>query len=54
DASWKYNGILDDVRIYDYAVPENIIKGALAGPVGMAVKSDGKLAITWGDIKATL
>jgi len=53
DANWKYKGILDDVRIYDYAVPENIIKGAMTGPVGMAVKSDGKLAITWGDIKVT-
>jgi len=51
DANWHYKGILDDVRIYDYAVADDLIKKNMASPSGAAVESNGKLAATWGELK---
>lgn len=52
DPSWHYKGILDEVRIYDYPVTEDLIKKAMAGPIGAAVEPSGKLSTTWASIKA--
>ena len=51
DPNWHYKGILDDVRIYDYAVADDLIKKNMASPSGLAVGSNGKLAATWGELK---
>jgi len=52
DPSWHYKGILDDVRIYDYAVSEDLIKKNMASPSGLAVTSNGKIAVAWGEMKS--
>ncbi|MEK7398279.1 MAG: LamG domain-containing protein [Candidatus Poribacteria bacterium] len=52
DPNWHYKGILDDVRIYDYAVADDLIKKNMASPSGLAVASNGKLATTWGEMKS--
>lgn len=45
-----YTGLLDDVRIYNRALPKSEIV-ELAEHGGAAVSSSGKLATTWADIK---
>ena len=52
DPNWHFKGILDEVRIYDYPVTEDLIKKVMASPSGMAVKPNGKLANTWGQLKS--
>ena len=52
DPNWHYTGILDEVRIYDYPVTEDLIKKVMASPSGMAVEPNGKLANTWGQLKS--
>lgn len=46
--SW-YDGLLDEVRLYDRALTEREI--AMLKEGGLAVNLSGKLAATWGEIK---
>lgn len=49
---WWFNGILDEVEIWNMAMTEDEIMAAyLAPPPSSPVDSKGKLATTWGDIK---
>jgi len=52
DPNWHYKGILDEVRIYDYPITEDLIKGAMTSPNFLAVESNSKLATTWGELKS--
>jgi len=50
-----YNGILDDVAIFDVALSPSDIKAIINGELYRkisAVDPSGKLAVTWGNIKA--
>jgi hypothetical protein len=44
-----FQGIIDEVRVYDYPVDEQKIQNAIKG--SMAVHTEGKLTTTWGRIR---
>lgn len=46
----RFNGIIDEVRIYNRALDEKEIKQIMEAK-GLAVDTIGKLAITWGALK---
>jgi len=45
-------GVMDEVAVYDRALSQSEIKQKLMSGNILAVKSEGKLTITWGGIKA--
>ena len=50
--AWWFNGILDEVEIWNRAMTEDEIMTAYQSPPpSSAVGSKGKLAATWGDLK---
>lgn len=51
DSAQSFLGILDDVRLYDYALSPEEIGEVMAAPISSAVSPSGKLAITWGKIR---
>jgi hypothetical protein len=50
-ASRFFNGMLDDVTIWDKALDQDDIQDLIKGGVGVAVQPGGKLATTWGALK---
>ena len=50
--SWWFNGVLDEVEIWNKAMTEDEIMQAYESPPpSSAVSSKGKLATTWGELK---
>jgi len=45
-----FNGIIDEVAVFNRALTEAEIKAAMQGDI-QAVDANGKLAITWGEMK---
>ena len=48
-----FNGLLDDVRIYDNALSEDEVKKNMDAMEPTATNSAHKLALTWGRIKVS-
>ena len=46
------DGILDELAIFDVAITEDQLKNYMEGEIKVAVEAAGKLAISWGEIKA--
>ncbi|MFC1715372.1 LamG domain-containing protein [Candidatus Poribacteria bacterium] len=46
-----FDGVVDEVRMYDRALSENEVKQNYQSRSQLTVDPAGKLAITWGDIK---
>ena len=49
DAARSWNGLIDDVRIYDRVLDDDEIADLAAGV--LAVEADGKLSTVWGHLK---
>jgi len=47
----KYNGLIDEVQIWDRALTEDELKQSMQDMTKLAVNSRGKLTSTWGNIK---
>jgi len=47
-----FDGVVDEVRIYDRALSETEVKQNFSSRVQLSVRPAGKLAITWGCVKA--
>ncbi len=51
-ASFSWNGLIDEVSIWNRALSEDEIKLAMEGPImSTQVELQGKLATTWGEMK---
>lgn len=51
DRGQKFNGIIDEVQVWDRALTENEIKESMEDLIASPVEPLDKLATTWGDIK---
>ena len=47
-----FTGIVDEFSVYDRILDEAEVNQNFKSDTGLAVEPDGKLAVTWGDIKA--
>lgn len=47
----KFNGIIDEVQIWDRALDEDEILASMGDISALAVNASGKLAATWGSLK---
>ena len=47
-----FTGIIDEFSVYDRALEEAEVNQNFKSEMGLAVEPNGKLAVTWGDIKA--
>jgi len=47
----KYNGLIDEVQVWDRALSEKEIKDSMGDITISAVDPSGKLATTWGNLK---
>lgn len=50
DGSQRFNGLIDEVTVWDRALSEADIKESMLG-IGAAVDPSGKLAVTWARVK---
>ena len=51
-SNFHFVGVIDEVAVYNRALNQSEIEKKMAqGHIAAAVKSEGKLATTWGDIK---
>jgi hypothetical protein len=48
----KYNGIIDEVQVWDRAITEKEIKDSMGDITVTAVDTSGKLTTTWGSLKS--
>jgi hypothetical protein len=53
-ASRYFNGMIDDVTIWDQALEQDNIQGLMTGGPSTPVKPGGKLVTTWVEIRASL
>ncbi len=49
--SQAWNGKIDEVKIWKRALSENEVQLSMEGKLGAAVNPQGKLAVTWGELK---
>lgn len=47
----KFNGLIDEVQIWDRALSENEIQESMEDLTAFAVDTSGKLTTTWGNLK---
>jgi len=47
----SWNGVLDEVSIWQVALSEKEIQTLMQGPIQMAVQPYGNLSLTWGKVK---
>jgi len=48
----KYNGLIDEVQVWDKALSEKEIKESMGDLTATAVDTSGKLTTTWGSLKS--
>ncbi|MBC8232976.1 hypothetical protein H8E77_25820, partial [bacterium] len=48
----KFNGIIDEVQVWDKALSEKEIKESMGDITITAVDTSGKLTTTWGSLKS--
>jgi hypothetical protein len=50
----KFNGLIDEVQVWDRALTETEILQSMEDLTKLAVDNSGKISVAWGKIKSSL